>query len=151
MAMIQRCEWDPFYGIGELNRLFDKTHYKGDKEGSNIISATGISWNPYIDVQEKKNSYVLRVELPGLEKEDIKVSLDENTITIKGEKKYESGKDDKGRYYRECSYGKFQRSIKLASDIESEKIEASYKNGVLRLVLLKKDHEATRKIEIKVK
>lgn len=104
------------------------------------------------DIKDNGNSYELEAELPGFKKEDIDVSIDDDYLTIKAERREESDeKDKKGRYIRcERSYGAFSRSFDI-SDIDAEKIEAEYESGVLKLTMPKKAKAvpAARKLEIK--
>ena len=95
------------------------------------------TFNPSIDVMENDHNYQVTAELPGMDENDINLTLDNNTLTISGEKKQES--EDKGQnYYRvERSYGSFQRSITLPTGIESDKIDANFKKGILTITLPK--------------
>jgi len=106
---------------------------------------------PSIDVKESDKEIVVKAELPGLEEKDIEVLLAEDTLTIKGEKREE--KEDKGKnyYHMERTYGSFHRVIPLPIEVEANKVEAAFKNGVLSVVLPKteKAKAASRKISIK--
>lgn len=106
-------------------------------------------WQPAIDVAETEDELVVNVEIPGMDPKDIDVSLSEGTLLIKGEKKLEA--EEKEADYRliERNYGTFIRSIRLPAEVQGDKISASYKNGVLTVVLPK--FQGTQKGEIKVK
>lgn len=107
-------------------------------------------WSPHIDMVEYDDRYEVVVELPGVEKENIKVNIRDNLLIISGEKKehYEK-KDNMNLHYQSISYGKFQTEVSLPSDVEIEKISASYKNGVLKLTLPKSARVEGKEIDIK--
>jgi HSP20 family protein len=108
-------------------------------------------WYPAIDVIDKEDSYVLKAELPGVKKEDVKVDVHDSTLTIKGEKKAEE-KVEKENYLRiERSYGAFSRSFTLPENADAAKIKASYNDGVLELVIPKKEEAKPKTIQIEVK
>ena len=104
-----------------------------------------------MDIAESENNYTVSAELPGVDKKDLKVTVENDTLTIEAEKRhdYESEKD--GRYHSERSYGKLSRSFKLNGKVDAEKIEADYKNGVLTLTLPKREEVKAREVTVKVK
>jgi HSP20 family protein len=106
---------------------------------------------PSINVAEDEDAYHVEAELPGLQEKDVDVSLANDTLTISGERKQESEEKAKKYVRRESVYGSFQRQISLPSEIESDKIEASFKNGVLSVTLpkSKRAKEEVRKIAVK--
>ncbi len=105
-------------------------------------------WSPAIDVIDQKDKLIARVELPGVDKKDIKISLSDNNLTIEGE--IEKDKDVKKEDYYCCErvYGKFSRSISLPVGIDKDKIKANYKNGILEISLPKKPEEKPKEITI---
>lgn len=107
---------------------------------------------PKIEVKDKGNSYQVCAEVPGMDEKDINVTLKENSLIIEGEKKNEVKNEDKkkGIFHSEFNYGRFYRAIPLGNDIDSEKVKANYRNGVLMVELEKLPEKATkhRKIEI---
>jgi HSP20 family protein len=109
------------------------------------------SWSPTVDIVESKDAYTLHAELPGLEKKDINVSVEDGVLTVSGERKFES-KDDKDDNYRhyERRYGSFTRSFKLPEHVDANRIKASHKNGVLELSIPKTEAARPRQIEVKV-
>lgn len=109
----------------------------------------GEQWTPSVDFYEKDNKYFLTAELPGMDKDDISVTVDKGVVTLTGKK--ESSREDKGTnyYLRESSYGSFSRSFRLPSEVEEDRVEASFKDGVLTLEMPHKEETATKKIEIK--
>ena len=132
----------------EINRLFDHFFEGGTQDDGSL----GLSmWTPAVDIAEHDNEYLVNVELPGVNKEDVKITLESNILTIRGDKKQE--KDEKsGNYHRvERSYGSFQRSFTLPVMVKSDKIDASYKDGILTVVLPKAEEAKPKQIEVKVK
>lgn len=110
----------------------------------------GTGWAPAVDVEETKDDYILRAEMPGLKKEDVRISLTENILTISGEKKMDSRTDDK-RYHRlERAYGSFQRSFSLPAPIKADRISAGFKEGMLEVRVPKSEEAKPKEIEIKV-
>lgn len=111
---------------------------------------TGTMW-PRIDILEESDNFVLKADLPGMEKDDISISVDGRTLTIYGEKKEMKRETKKGNYYHfERSYGTFRRSFSLPTHVDEKKIEAHYKNGVLELWIKKTGQSVSKAIEVKV-
>ena len=128
----------PWAGTGnqrpEMDRLFDRLG----------------EWTPSMDISETKDSLVAKIEVPGLEQEDIQISLQENQLTIKGERKKETGEKEE-RYHRmERMYGSFIRSIRLPVAVDASKVTASFKNGLLTVTLPKTPTAKGTTIPIKV-
>jgi HSP20 family protein len=133
--------WDPWY------RLVDDVF---DMRSSLDFPGFGTGWIPAVDVEETKDEYQIRAEMPGLKKEDVKISLTENVLTIAGEKKLES-RTDKKKYHRlERTYGSFQRSFSLPAPIQPDKITAAFKDGILEVKVPKSEEAKPKEIDIKV-
>ena len=150
MALIRwsprRDVWDPFASLAEIqdevNRLFDTSLRRhGGFEGV---------FNPAIDVIVEKDRLVLKADLPGLSKEDVSVSLQENYLTIKGEKKQESEQKETNYFVSERTYGSFTRMIELPTAVDAKKIEARFKDGVLEVTLPRTEEAKPKQIEVKV-
>ena len=107
-------------------------------------------WLPSLDVTETKSDLLVKAELPGMDPQDIKISLDEGVLTIKGEKKQEKEEKEEGYHLIERNYGSFTRSIQLPKDVQSDKINASFKNGVLKVVLPKSEEAKKKEVKIRV-
>ncbi|MDE1921599.1 MAG: Hsp20/alpha crystallin family protein [Candidatus Omnitrophica bacterium] len=105
---------------------------------------------PALDVIEEKDQYILKADLPGMKKEDIKVSVENGILTIEGERKSETEHKDKQVYRVERSYGRFVRSLNLGSTVDSNKIRAAYKDGVLQLNVPKSEDAKPKAIDIQV-
>lgn len=106
---------------------------------------------PRIEIHEKEDKFVVKAELPGMKEEDVDVSISDDTLTIRGEKKAESEVKEEDYYCSECSYGSFSRSIGLPSNIDTQKIEASYEDGVLEVTLPKAAEVKPKKVTVVAK
>lgn len=140
--------WSPFRDLvsmqREVGRLFDGLFGDLDGDGNYVTS-----WSPRADVIENSESYVIKAELPGVNKNDVKITLRENVLTIKGEKKHEKEEKDHNLHRVERSYGSFERSFSLPSNVKSDKIDAAYKDGVLTVTLPKAEEAKPKEIEVK--
>ena len=103
-----------------------------------------------VDLTETDDEYKLRVELPGLEKDDVKISLNQNVLTIGGEKKEEEAKENESFHKKEIRYGWFERSFTLPGDVDENKIKAKMKNGVLTIRVPKRESAKPKRIPITV-
>lgn len=132
----------------EFNRLFDN-FFHGDITDS--TSAFTSAWIPAVDIAERENDFVVKMELPGVAKEDVKITMQNGILTVKGEKKQE--KESKGSDYSrvERSYGSFQRSFTLPTAIRTDAIEASFSDGVLNVTLPKAEEAKPKQIDVRVK
>jgi HSP20 family protein len=107
------------------------------------------SWYPSVDVSEGKQGVIVKAEIPGVDRKDIDISLDGRLLTIKGEKKHQ--KEEAGEHYHrmESSFGYYQRTIALPSEVASSDVDATYKNGILKLKLKKVKEAETKTIKVK--
>lgn len=131
----------------EIDRLFDLSFPQFPAAESAWVS----SWSPSLDVYDEKEHYLVHADLPGLNREDITVSLEDNRLTIQGEKKQRTENKDKQCLRTERFYGRFQRSIVLPVGIDAGKVKASFKDGVLELTLPKRDEYKPKQVNIEVK
>jgi HSP20 family protein len=104
---------------------------------------------PAIDISENENTITVKAEVPGCRAEDVDISVQGNNLSISGEKKREEEKKEKGYYYAERSYGSFRRDITLPTDVDSTKIDASCKDGVLTISLPKTERAKAVKVKVK--
>jgi HSP20 family protein len=109
----------------------------------------GEEWVPTFNFYEKEGKYFLTAEIPGVEKNDIVISLDHNVLTISGRKEMKKEEEGANYYLREASYGSFSRSLRLPGDVQEEQVEATFKDGVLSVVIPQAETPITKKIEIK--
>ncbi len=130
----------------EWDRMFDE--FLGWAPARSAASEE-YAWVPRVDVKEEKDRYLVDFELPGLDKDDIKVTMENGMLTVSGERKHEETREDDKVYRRERSYGKFCRSLRLPEDVDGDKVEAGFKNGILRIGVGKKEEAKPRAIEIK--
>ena len=108
------------------------------------------NWSPAVDVKETDNSFVLTSDIPGLTKKDIKVNVANGKLSISGERTYETDQENDNYHYRERRFGTFDRSFKLPDTVDEEKISASFKNGILNVVLPKHANILPKERKIKV-
>jgi len=131
----------------EMNRLFDLTLSEWPFERQGLFAG---EWAPAVDVVEHDDKVVVKAELPGVTDKDVDVSVVDQTLTIKGEKKEEEEKKEKGYHRLERSHGVFQRSITLPTSVASDKAKATFKNGILEIELPKKEEAKPKQIKVKV-
>ena len=150
-TVFRDSDHDPFLSLHrEVNRLFDDM-FRGFGSGLPAfgrVSSFGGGW-PSVEISDGKKEVKVTAEVPGLEEKDIEVLLDGGVLTLKGEKRSET--EDKDRQFSERYYGRFERRIPLGYEIEEDKIEARFKNGVLTVTLPKtaKAQSQAKRIEIK--
>jgi len=127
-----------------MNRLFDDA---GRGWRNDEPSAT-TSWSPSVDIFETDGEIVVKAELPGMERKDIALNLEKNVLTLKGERRFEKETKDDNYHRIERSYGSFSRAFSIPATVEEDKIRAEYKDGVLRIVLPKKEQAKPKQIRI---
>lgn len=140
--------YDPFRDLRtlqeEVNRLFSSNLTRGFGEEGIGRGA----WNPSVDIYENKDQIVLEAELPGMRQEDFELTVENNVITLRGERQFEK-KEDSDNYHRvERSYGSFTRSFTLPQTVSAEGATAEYNNGVLRVTLPKREETKARRIQV---
>lgn len=143
--------WDPFSEIDSLqrsiNRLFDDAVSGRDRKGKPAEAL----WAPTVNTLEDKDAFLLSCDLPGVEQKDVKLSLDNDTLTISGTRKLEH-EEKKENYQRiESTFGSFSRSFTLPAVVDTAKVEANMENGVLKIRLPKREESKPKQIEIKGK
>ena len=141
--------WSPFRELhsiqNEMNRLIESYFTNGGRE----IGVSAFEWEPVCNLKENDESYTLEAELPGLKKEDIKISLKDGILTVSGERKEEKEKKDKHSHIVERQYGSFCRLFTLPEKVSEDKIDASYKDGILKVLLPKTEEAKIKEIAIK--
>jgi len=128
----------------EINRLFDAP--LGDFFGEH---QTLNGWTPALDVYEEKDNLVVKVELPGVKKDEIDVSVHENTLTVSGERKSERTEEDASATRAERYFGRFQRTVTLPKPVDKGKITARYKDGILTVTLAKTEEAKPKQIQVR--
>lgn len=137
----------PFFGLrglqDEMNRVFSDFF---DETGEKPLAV----FNPAVDLVDTADSLQVKMELPGVKKEDVEITLKDDTLLVKGEKKEEREEKDENRYYVERNYGTFSRALNLPSTVQFDKVKAVFNDGVLEITLPKAEEEKARQVEIKV-
>jgi HSP20 family protein len=145
MAVIR---WDPFRDMNVLqdrmNRLFEDAGHGW--RGSEPSATT--AWSPAVDIFETEGEIVVKAELPGMERKDITLSLEKNVLTLKGERRFDKETKEENYHRVERAYGGFSRSFSIPATVDDEKIRADYKDGVLKIILPKKEQLKPKQIQI---
>ena len=130
----------------DMDRIFHQVNFPlvGEEE------LPDVEWSPRMDISETENGYILTADLAGMNKDDIKITLQDDILTLRGERKSEVKEEGKTYHLCERAYGRFSRSFRLNSPVAKDKIEASFKEGVLTLTLPKAEEAKPREIEIKM-
>lgn len=139
-AIIRYNPWTLLRGIqDDINQIFERNDGKDNNQ-----------WNPHVDIVESKEKYTLTADLPGVDPQAVKISMEGNVLTISGERKYEQKINEEGYSRMERSYGSFTRQFTLPDNVLPEKISAKSKNGVLELMLPKKEAVGPKKLDIRI-
>jgi len=150
--MMTLTRWNPTRDLmnitDDMNRFMSNIFSdQGTREASLFRGA----WSPAVDISEDNNSFYLYVELPGLNRDDVNVSYEEGLLTITGEKKVADESKERNYHRVERGYGRFERSFRLTSNIDANKISADFSNGVLAVTLPKVETAKPKEIEVKIK
>jgi HSP20 family protein len=138
--------WDPFRNLStlqdQMNRLFESS-FRGQSDESALTT-----WAPSVDIYETENELVLKADLPEVPEKDIDIHVENNMLTIRGERKFEQ-KVKQDNYLRvERAYGAFSRSFSLPNTVDTEAIKAEYKNGVLSVIMPKRAESKPKQVKI---
>lgn len=146
MAIIR---WDPFRDLVTLrermNRLFEEAVTSSRGEDKDLVAST---WSPSVDIYENEHNLILTAELPGIEEKDIEIKIEDNTLTLKGERNFEKETKEENYHRVERAYGSFYRSFTLPHYVDEDNIEAAHENGILRISMPKKPELKPRKVKI---
>ena len=138
--------WDPFRNISglqeQVNRLFE-SNLRGRTDESALTT-----WAPYVDIYETENELVLKADLPEVAEKDIDIHVENNLLTIRGERKFEQKVKEENYLRVERAYGAFSRSFSLPNTVDTEAIKAEYKNGVLTVVTPKRAESKPKQVKI---
>jgi len=145
--MADMIRWRPFHSLmkeffNDLTPFFDS----GD-----MLSERASDFMPHIDIRETDKNVEVTVDLPGMNKKDIEVAVDEGVLSISGERKDERKKEDDGRVYYERRYGRFERCVRLPENVDGDKIEGEYKDGVLTLNIPKRPETKPERKKISIR
>ncbi len=141
--------FDPFREMEEIFNRYRQPASRdlASREYEGMLSG---NWVPAVDISETKDAYIIKGELPGVEKEDVDISIDDNLLSIRGEKKYEKSVDEDQSYRTECVYGSFERSFTLPKQVDINNVDAVFKNGVLKLTMPKAEEAKPKQIQVKI-
>ena len=145
MAVVR---WDPFR---DLNMLQDRMNRMFDDAGRTWRTdepAATTTWSPAVDIFETEGEIVVKAELPGMERKDIVLNLENNVLTVRGERRFAKETKDDNYHRIERSYGTFSRSFSIPATVDEEKIRADYRDGVLKIVLPKQEQAKPKQIRI---
>ena len=146
MSTLER--WNPFHGAStvesQLNRMFNDFLGRSGQESN--LSA----WAPAVDIFETENELTVKADLPDIKPEDLDIRVENNILTIRGERKFEKKVDEKNYLRVERAYGSFSRSFSLANTVNPEGIKANYENGVLTLTIPKREEAKPKQIKVSV-
>lgn len=144
--------WNPFRELEDLQDRVLRALRPGSpgRPGEGQQSLVVADWAPSVDISEDEGEYLITAELPEVKKEDVKVTVENGVVTIRGERKFEKEEKNKKFHRVERSYGSFQRSFSLPEDADPEKVAAEYKEGLLHVRLGKSETTKPKSIEVKV-
>lgn len=150
MANITR--WNPVRELDDLmsryNRLLGLTRGTNESESNDLFSSS--DWAPAVDIKETPEAYNIEAELPGMSKDDVKVTVQNGVLSIQGERKQEEETDDRKQHRIERLYGSFLRRFTLPENVDEDSVKASFKDGVLSLTLTKTEPAEPKAIEVDV-
>ena len=147
MAIVR---WDPFRDLVTAQRDFDHLFREAFSPHFAEAELSTRSWAPPVDIFETENDIVLKAELPGIEAKDVEVRVEDNTLYLKGERKFEKEVKEQNYHRVERSYGSFARSFSLPNSIDADKVKAEYKDGLLTLTMPKREEAKPKTIKIDV-
>jgi HSP20 family protein len=158
--MATMTRWDPFQDLRDAQRdaqeemaqmaqmspmLARALGLQGQQQGS----GTATAWAPALDISERKDAYLVTVELPGVEADDLEITLEDGLLTIQGERPFAHDSSEQQFHRVERRYGAFRRSITLPAQVQAEQIEASFDNGVLQIVVPKMEEATPKRIQVR--
>ena len=147
MAIVR---WEPFRDLLATPRDFDRLFREAFSPVFGQGELSTRTWAPPVDIYENGDSLVLKAELPGLEPKDVEIRVEDNTLYLKGERKFEKEVKEQNYHRVERSYGTFTRTFSLPNTIDADKVAATYKDGVLTLTMPKKEEAKPKTIKINV-
>jgi HSP20 family protein len=144
-------KWDPFKDLlslqDRMNRLFDES-VRNVKPGDEALSSA--IWSPAVDIYETDDEVVVKAELPEVDQKDIDIQVENNTITLRGERKFNKETKKENFHRIERAYGSFSRSFTLPGVIDQEKIRADYKDGILKISMPKREETKPKQIKVAI-
>jgi HSP20 family protein len=141
--------WDPFQELSSLQNRVNSLFQDYGRTGQDELTTTG-SFVPAVDVYEDEHKVTLKLEIPGIKQEDVDVRLENNTLTVRGERNFEKEEKEENFHRIERRYGSFARSFSLPTTLDSEKIQAKYENGVLKIEIAKRAEAKPKQIKVNI-
>jgi len=141
---MELVRWQPFEGLSNINDLFEDAYGRSRHFHT---APTGV-WYPPVDILESKDSYLIRAELPGMKKEDFHLELEDGTLTLSGERKFEEPTNGDGYHRIERLAGKFSRSFHIPQAVKHDGIKATYRDGILEVYVPKAEEAKPRQITV---
>jgi len=139
--------WDPFREVAALQNRVNSL-FRDFNDGESSLTTT--NFIPAVDIYEDEKRIVLKLEVPGIPEKDLDVTVENNTLVVKGERKFEKEEREENFHRIERRYGSFSRAFTLPTTVETENIDAKYENGVLKLELKKKPEAQPKQIKVNV-
>jgi HSP20 family protein len=154
--MATRTRWDPFQDLrdaqdemAQMTQMSQMLAHALGLQGQPQGSGTATAWAPALDISERKDAYLVTVELPGVEAEDLDITMEDGLLTIQGERQFTSESTEQQFHRVERRYGAFRRSITLPAQVQAEQIQASFDNGVLQIVVPKAEEAKPKRIQVR--
>lgn len=141
--------WDPFRELTTLQNRVNSIFQDYNRSGQDELTTTG-SFIPAVDVYEDEHKIVLKLEIPGVSQDDVDIRLENSTLTVRGERKFEKEEKEENFHRIERRYGSFSRSFTLPNTVDTENIRANYEQGVLNIELSKRAEAKPKQIKINV-
>ena len=151
--MTTMMRWDPFQDLrsaqDEMAQMNPMLAHALGLHAQQQGSATATAWAPALDISERKDAYLVMVELPGVEPDDLQITMEEGLLTIQGERQFDQESSEQQFHRVERRYGAFRRSITLPAQVQAEQIEATFDNGVLEIVVPKAEEAKPKRIQVR--
>ncbi|HEV2918705.1 MAG TPA: Hsp20/alpha crystallin family protein [Actinomycetota bacterium] len=154
--MATRTRWDPFQDLrdaqdemAQMTQMSQMLARALGLQGQQQGSGTATAWAPALDISERKDAYLVTVELSGVEADDLEITLEDGLLTIQGERHFAHDSSEQQFHRVERRYGAFRRSITLPAQVQAEQIEASFDNGLLQIVVPKMEEATPKRIQIR--
>ena len=154
--MATMTRWDPFQDLrnaqdemAQMTQMSQMLARALGLQGQQQGSGTATAWAPALDISERKDAYLVTVELPGVEADDLDITMEDGLLTIQGERHFAHDSSEQQFHRVERRYGAFRRSITLPAQVQAEQIEASFDNGVLQIVVPKMEEATPKRIQIR--
>ena len=148
--MVGTGTWDPFRDLENFEQRLASVFGRGVTKPNGEEAISTADWAPLVDITEDDKEFLVKAELPGLKKEEVKVTVEEGVRTISGERKVEKEEKTKKYHRVERAYGKFERSFTLPDKADGTKVNAEFKDGVLQVHLPKTEKAATKALDVKI-